>query len=141
MTARAMTSAEIAETCEILHYHPHSNISGLCNGSARILYDGWSNNDKSRPGGMVYVHSLIPEPRFLTKGFLREMFRYAFQTVDWVVGVTPGFNTRALAFNKRLGFRPMWQLPHGYARGVDLHYQMMHYSTCRFWQRPLETSL
>src|SRR6187551_1656279 len=105
MAVRQMTRTEIAEACGILSYHPHSNVSGLCNGSARILYDGWTNSDRSRPGGTVYVHSLIPEPRFLTKGFLREMFRHAFDHVDWVVGVTPGFNTRALSFNERLGFR------------------------------------
>jgi hypothetical protein len=136
MAVRAMDRWEIREACEILHYHPHTNVSGLCNGTARILYDSWTNNDKNRPGGMVYVHSLIPEPRFLTKGFLREMFKYAFETVDWVVGVTPGCNNRALLFNARLGFEPCMILPSGYAKGIDLCFQRMHYQSCRYYQRP-----
>ncbi len=128
MTTRAMTAAEIADTCLILQYHPHSNITGLCNGSARILFDGWTL-------GSVYVHSFIPEPRYLTKGFLREMFRYAFENVDWIVGVTPGNNEKALAFNARLGFRPAMCLPGGFKKGVDLLYQIMHYRDCRYYQR------
>lgn len=136
MSTRKLEAAEIAAVCEILHYHPHTNVSGVANGSATVLYDGWSNNDKTQPGGMVYVHSYIPEPKYVTKGFLREIFRYAFETVDWVVGVTPGFNNKALLFNSRLGFEPCMILPSGYAKGIDLCFQRMYYQSCRYWQRP-----
>ena len=124
MTTRAMTADEIATTLLALSYHPHTNVTGLCNGTARILYDGWMQN-------AVYVHSHIPEPRYLTKGFLREMFRYPFEHVDWIIGVTPGFNEKALAFNRRIGFDVSWTLPSGYAKGVDLVYQTMHHRNCR----------
>lgn len=134
MAVRQMSPEEIAETCAILQYAPHANITGLCNGSARILYDGWTM-------GMTYVHSLIPEPRYLTKGFLREMFRYAFEHVDWVVGVTPAFNHKALAFNRRLGFAPSLILPGGYRPGVDLIYQTMYHMQCRYYQRPAKESV
>lgn len=136
MTTRAMNGLEIADACMQLHYHPHSNVSGLINGTARILMDGWSNNDKARPGGMVYVHSLIPDPRYVTKGFLREIFRYPFEIVDWLVGVTPAHNTKALAFNHRIGFTVAHTLTNGYAKGVDLIFQRMHHSSCRYYRRP-----
>ncbi len=128
MTTRAMTAAEIADTCLILQYCPHANISGLINGSARVMYDNWAP-------GSVNVHSFIPEPRFVTKGFLEAIFHYPFGNggVDWIVGVTPGNNEKALAFNARLGFRPAMCLPGGFKKGVDLIYQIMHYSDCRYY--------
>ncbi len=143
MATRELTMAEIEAVCETLSYVPTRNVRGLGNGSASILYDQWAPNS-------VCVHSHIPEPRYLTRGFLSNMFRYPFSNVDWIVGVTPGDNEKALAFNKRIGFTEAYRLPEGFsasrwqdgrliARGVDHVFQIMHHSTCRYWRRPCPT--
>ncbi len=129
MTTRALNEEEIEAVCEKLSYIPTRNVRGLGNGTAAILFDNWTPNS-------VCVHSYIPEPRYLTKGFLREMFRYPFEHVDWIIGVTPGDNEKALAFNRRIGFAVRDRLPQGFAKGVDTVYQVMHHSTCRYWKRP-----
>jgi hypothetical protein len=126
--AEKMPAALIEQVCRKLHYIPSGNVTGLHNGSACILYDQWTPNS-------VCVHSYIPDPRFLTKGFLVEMFRYPFTNVDWVIGVTPGDNAKALAFNQRIGFTERDRLPQGFAKGVDTVVQVMHYSECRWWRR------
>ncbi len=128
MSTKKMDRRHIAQVCDALHYIPTMNVTGLHNVSACILYDNWTPNS-------VCVHSWIPEPRYLTKGFLREMFRYPFSNVDFIVGVTPGDNTRALAFNKRIGFSEKYRLVNGFARGVDHVFQVMHYTECRYWRR------
>jgi hypothetical protein len=124
-----MHPSHIQAVCEQLSYVPTINVRGLHNGSACILYDGWTHNS-------VCVHSYIPEPRFLTKGFLRDMFRYAFTNVDWIIGVTPGDNAKALAFNERLGFTVRDRLPEGFAKGIDTVVQVMFYTDCKWWKRP-----
>ena len=129
MSTQKMSSIYVDDVCEILHYIPTKNVVGIRNGTACILYDNWTPNS-------VCVHSYVPEPRYLTKGFLREMFRYPFSNVDFVLGVTPGDNTRALAFNKRIGFTEAYRLPSGFARGVDQVFQVMSYKDCRYWRRP-----
>jgi hypothetical protein len=129
MSTEKMSALEIEHVCTMLHYIPTRNVVGLHNGTACILYDNWTPNS-------VCVHSYIPEPRFLTKGFLREMFRYPFEHVDWIIGVTPGDNEKALAFNRRIGFAVRDRLPNGFDKGIDTVYQVMHYSTCRYWKRP-----
>lgn len=132
---RAMTPAEVFAVGERIQYVPTANARGLCNGDeetplgACILYDSWCPNS-------VCVHSYIPHPRFMTKGFLREMWRYPLEHVDWVIGVTPGDNARALAFNKRIGLTEVYRLKDGWATGVDQVFQTAHYSTCRWWKRP-----
>lgn len=131
MTTRVLTMEEIEAVCEKLSYIPTRNVRGLGNGTASILYDAWTPNS-------VCVHSHIPEPRFLTRGFLTNMFRYPFSNVDWVIGVTPGDNAKALAFNKRIGLREVYRLPEGFAKGIDTVYQVMHHSTCSYWRRPAD---
>lgn len=129
MATERMLPRHIEHVCDILHYYPTRNATGLHNGTACIIYDNWTPNS-------VCVHSYIPEPRYLTKGFLREMFRYPFSHVAWIIGVTPGDNEKALAFNQRIGFTPMIRLHEGFAKGVDQVFQTMHYSTCKYWRRP-----
>ena len=140
MTTQKMELGYIEHVCEKLSYIPTRNVIGLYNGTACILYDNWTPNS-------VCVHSYIPEPRYLTKGFLREMFRYPFSNVDWIIGVTPGDNEKALAFNRRIGFTRHAVLTHGFsaeqfqdgqiiAKGIDTVYQVMHHSTCKYWKRP-----
>lgn len=123
-----MQPAHIEHVCRILSYIPSRNVTGLHNGTACILYDQWTPNS-------VCVHSFIPEPRYLTRGFITEMFRYPFTHVDWILGITPGDNTKALAFNKRIGFREKFRLIDGFDRGVDNVIQVMHYNECRYWRR------
>ncbi len=129
MSTRELTADEIEAVCAKLSYIPTRNVRGLGNGTASIIYDQWCPNS-------VCVHSHIPEPRYLTRGFLTNMFRYPFSNVDWIIGVTPGDNEKALAFNKRLGFTVRDRLPQGFDKGVDTVYQVMHYKACRFYQRP-----
>jgi hypothetical protein len=129
MTTRVLTEEEIEAVCDRLSYIATKNARGLGNGTGAIIFDQWTHNS-------VCVHSYIPEPRFLTKGFLSDMFRYAFTNVDWIIGVTPADNAKALAFNERLGFTVRDRLPDGFAKGIDTVIQVMFYTDCRWWKRP-----
>lgn len=131
MSVQQMEPGYIEHVCSKLSYIPTRNVVGLRNGTACILYDNWCPNS-------VCVHSYIPEPKFLTKGFLREMFRYPFSNVDWAIGVTPGDNTKALEFNRRIGLREVYRLPGGFSREVDQVFQIMHHSECKYWRRPAD---
>ncbi len=129
MTTTLMSPHHINRVCTTLSYIPTRNVVGLHNGSACILYDNWTPNS-------VCVHSYIPEPRYLTKGFICEFFRYPFSHVDYVIGVTPGNNHKALAFNKRIGFNEDYRLLNGFDKGVDQVYQVMHHAECKYYRRP-----
>lgn len=124
-----MNDLAITLVCARLSYIPTRNVVGLHNKSACFLLDNWTPNS-------VCAHSYIPNPHHLTRGFMRDVFRYVFSNVDWLIGVTPGDNEKALAFNKRIGFTLRDRLPQGFAKGVDTVYQVMHHSTCRYWRRP-----
>ncbi len=128
MTTRALTTDEIEWVCEKLSYIPTRNVRGLGNGTAAILFDQWTPNS-------VCVHSYIPEPRYLTKGFLREIFRYPFSNVDWILGITPGDNKKALEFNQRIGFHRVYVLPSGFDKGIDTVMQAMHHTGCKYYRR------
>lgn len=124
---RETTPEEIDAVCARLSYIPTRNVTGLTNGKAVILYDQWTQNS-------VCVHSYIP-PHSLTRGFLREMFRYPYEAVEWVIGVTPGDNEAALRFNKHIGFKEIYRLRDGFAPGVDNVFQTVHRSECRYYKR------
>lgn len=125
---RVLTSEEIDYVCARLSYSATQNVRGLGNKTACILFDFWTPNS-------VCLHSWIPNPHHLTRGFLADVFRYAFSNVDWALGITPGDNEKALAFNRRLGFTVRDRLPNGFARGVDTVYQVMFHNTCKYWRR------
>jgi len=129
MTTSKMREWHIEYVCNKLSYIPTKNVTGLTNGSACFLFDNWTPNS-------VCVHSYVPDPGALGKGFIRDCFRYVFSNVDWLIGVTPGDNEKALAFNARLGFSVRDRLPQGFARGIDTVYQVMHYKACKWWRRP-----
>lgn len=128
MKTEKMPEWLVERVCDELSYIPTRNVVGLTNRSAYFLFDNWTPNS-------VCAHSLVPDPKGLTRGFLRDCFRYAFANVDWLIGVTPGDNEKALLFNKRLGFSVRDVLPQGFAKGVDTVYQVMHYRSCRWWKR------
>ena len=124
-----MSQRQIANVCRQLSYIPTLNVKGLRNREAYFLFDNWTPNS-------CCAHSYVSNPKDLTRGFLRDCFRYVFSNVDWLIGVTPGDNERALRFNRKLGFKVHSTLPDGFARGVDTVMQAMYYTDCRFWRRP-----
>ena len=128
MSTEKMTDDQIEIVCNLLHYIPTRNVVGLRNGTACFLFDNWAPNS-------VCAHSFIGYPGDLTRGFLRDTFRYVFSNVDWLIGVTPGDNVKALAFNKRIGFKETYRLMFGFDKTVDQVYQTMWHEDCKYWRR------
>lgn len=72
----------------------------------------------------------------LTREYLRTVFEHVFITCDKMlaIGVTPGDNTAALEFNRRVGFRKMYEIQDGWAPGTSMVIQELRKHEC-IWIR------
>lgn len=94
---------------------------------AMVGYDYWTPN-------AVQMHIWIKHPEaYLSKELLQEGFGYPFNSGrNLVIGVTPGDNTRALEFNRKLGFRETHRIKDGWSAGTDMVIQEMRRDECRW---------
>lgn len=80
------------------------------------------------------VHLWINNPLVIRHGFLNEIFHYIFVTCDRlvIVGMVPGNNSKALRFNRHLGYTEVARIPDGFNFGVDYVIMQMKREECRF---------
>lgn len=95
-----------------------------------VGYDLWTPNS-------VQMHVCIEDPLAFW-AIVRPAFSYPFEEakLGLVIGVTPGDNAHALAFNKRIGFRETHRIVNGWSPGVDVVIQEMTRAECRWIKRP-----
>lgn len=103
--------------------------------SEDIIVLGLQRQDLSIAGAVAYncwlEDSVFMHVRFgphsFTKSFIREAFRYPFETCDKsrVYGLTPITSTRALRFSERIGFRKLLDTD-------DFRIQVMTREECRW---------
>lgn len=91
-----------------------------------VGYNGWTESG-------VSMHVAIETPGAL-KAIIRPAFEYPFIEggKQYVMGITPGDNAKALKFNKHVGFRETYRVKDGWSKGVDLVLQEMRREDCRW---------
>lgn len=97
---------------------------------AMVGYDFWTHN-------AVQMHIWIKHPEaYLNREFIQEAFSYPFNNGrNLVIGVTPGDNTRALEFNRKIGFIETHRVKDGWSLGTDMVIQEMRLDQCRWLSR------
>lgn len=78
-------------------------------------------------GDSCFMHVAFDSPKSLTRDLLCEAFKYPFQYVNTVYGMTPITFQPALRFNKKLGFKEIF-------RTEQFVLQIMRKEECR-WLR------
>lgn len=132
----AANEADIQQFLEATSYSPTANFKAITmrDEAGEILamagYDFWTPN-------AVQMHSWMKHREaYLSKEFLQEAFGYAFVGGrSLVIGVTPGDNTRALEFNRRLGFKETYRVKDGWSLGTDMVIQELRRDECRWLSR------
>lgn len=90
------------------------------------VYDNWTLNS-------VQCHLLILDPFIIRRGWLQTIFTAAFGTSrQYIYGLVPGDNTRALRLNVRMGFTVKAELEEGYAPGVGYVIMQMRRQDCPY---------
>jgi len=87
-------------------------------------------------GTSCYMH-MAGEPGWMNRDFLREAFRYPFQTLDltMVFGVVPSGNIRALGIDRKLGFVELLYIPGAHPDG-GIHLLQLKRENCRWLRKP-----
>ena len=81
----------------------------------------------------VHMHVAIESP-MIAKHLLPPAFRYPFEEVGVgvVIGITPAWVTKAVKFNRHIGFREAHRIKDGFAVGRDLIVFEMRREECRW---------
>lgn len=129
---RSMDKKEIREFLSTIHYSPTAGFRGIVsvkNGIAvsYVGYDSWTPNS-------VQMHVWLPYPRYLTRKFIAEAFRYPFEMCGrgLVIGLTPSNNTGALRLNRKIGFKEVYRIKDAWDLGVDVVLQEIRKEDCRW---------
>jgi len=133
---KAANSEDIAEFVQATSYNPTGQFKAIKlvdeadEIQAMAGYDFWTPN-------AVQMHIWIKHPEaYLSKEFIQEGFGYPFNSGrNLVIGVTPGDNTRALEFNRKIGFRETYRVKDGWSAGTDMVIQEMRRDECRWIPR------
>lgn len=93
---------------------------------AMVGYDAWTPNSCS-------MHVAIDEPIAVRK-MIKPAFAIPFKELGRgvVTGSVLSTNTKALAFDKHLGFKEVGFIPDGFQPGVGIHILMMRREECRW---------
>lgn len=80
------------------------------------------------------AHFMITTPIVFKHGLLQLCFGYIFDAlgVNYVYGLVPGDNEKAIKFNKRLGFTEKVALPEAFKPGVDYLLMELKKENCNF---------
>jgi RimJ/RimL family protein N-acetyltransferase len=93
-----------------------------------VGFDHWMGNSAE-------MHIALDAPAAL-RALLQPAFDYLFNQAgkDVAIGIVPAHNAKALAFDKRIGFRELCRIKDGWAKGDDVVVLEMRREECRFLQ-------
>lgn len=93
---------------------------------AVIGYDGFI-------GRTCCMHSLILNPKAITREFVRTMFHYPFVqcNLQYLIALVDSSNERAMKLDKHVGFEEKMRIPNGALEG-DLVMLIMQRDKCRW---------
>lgn len=137
----AANDADIQLFIEATSYKPTAQFKAIVlkvGGEIHAMagYDFWTPN-------AVQMHIWIKHPEaYLSREFIQEGFGYPFGSGrNLVIGVTPGDNERALAFNQKIGFVEKYRIKDGWSLGTDMVIQEMRRENCRWLPRSVNHEL
>lgn len=86
-------------------------------------------------GKTCCMHTVISRPGAVSRSMVREAFAFPFNVCgcNAVLGLVDSTNEAALRFDKHLGFKEAWRIPHGGTEGDLIVLQMLR-ADCR-WLR------
>jgi len=89
--------------------------------------DNWTNNS-------VQMHLLVKSPLVLKYGFIEAAYDLVFNEigVEYVYGMVPGDNERAVKLNEHMGFTEKIRLENGWAEGCDYIVMELKKENCRY---------
>lgn len=78
------------------------------------------------------VHMAVDNPMVIRHGFLNEVARHLFITCgrNHIFGLVPSNNTKAIKFDKHIGFEEVARIPDGVGSGTDYVVLRMDKETC-----------
>ena len=91
------------------------------------LMDNWTNNS-------VQCHFMLTTPMLLKHGFLEECFGFIFknQNVNFVYGLVPANNDKAVKLNTHMGFTVKTRLEEAYDVDVDYLLMQLKREDCKY---------
>jgi hypothetical protein len=91
------------------------------------LMDNWTNNS-------VQCHFMLTTPMLLKHGFLEECFGFIFknQNVNFVYGLVPANNDKAVKLNTHMGFTVKTRLEEAYDVGTDYLLMQLKREDCKY---------
>jgi hypothetical protein len=93
---------------------------------AGCIYDNWTTNS-------VQCHLLICDPLIIRHNWLQTIFSAAFgEHRQYIYGLVPGNNAKALRLNVRMGFTVATALDEGFAPGVDYVIMQLKRKDCKY---------
>lgn len=97
--------------------------------------------DYTGPGGSISVHVAIDNPRIPIRKLLSTSAGYAFNQlkVEKLIGLVPSYNTAALKFDMRIGFKPEAVIKNAFPNG-DMVVLTMTREDCGFVPRRKEAA-
>lgn len=130
---RAMTEVEKEVFCVLTNYHRTERFRGITRINeyrpcAFVGFDDFTANS-------CQMHVWLRDEHSLSKRFITECFRYAFAVCNLglAIVVVACNNAPALDLVRRLGFNRTYDIPDGYAIGIDLAIHEMRREDCRWW--------
>ena len=92
-----------------------------------VLMDNWTHNS-------VQMHLFVKSPLVLKYGFIEAAFDFVFNEmhVQYVYGMVPGDNAKAVRLNEHMGFTEKIRLENGWAEGCDYIVMELKKENCRY---------
>jgi RimJ/RimL family protein N-acetyltransferase len=100
-----------------------------------VVYNGFN--------GMCCSMHNAGDGNWISREFLKVAFHYPFVECDLnhIIVTVAGDNARALKLDKHLGFRVLFRIPHGWAKGVDTVILGMARHECRWIEQEKQREL
>lgn len=112
----------VEDTCGIMAVDDEADETvGAC------IMDNWTKNS-------VQCHFMVSSPMVLRHGFLEECFDFLFNEcgMQYIYGLVPGDNEKALRLNAHMGFTERVRLKDAFADGVDYVLMELKRENCRY---------
>lgn len=135
MTVRAATTSELAWIVERTSCALTPGARGLAAVDAQgrivgmVVFDGWTES-------AAVMHVAFDKP-IACRSLLFASFDYLFNQCgrELALGILPSHNEKALAFDKKVGFREAYRVRDGWAAGDDLVLIELRKNDCRWLRR------
>ena len=97
-----------------------------------VGYDNWTLN-------AVQMHMAFETPAAL-RAIIPAGFKYPFSSRGVILGIIPSHNERSCELTRRLGFKEVYRIQDGWAKGDDMIVFQMRREECRYLEAEKEAA-